>query len=147
MKVLAIFTESAQAKEGLTPTVDIYRLDTGALAVDGESMVEIPDSGQYSYDFTAWDSSVDYSVVCDAGSALTGSEKYAYTSISAAREIESSLTTDDMLRIILAKEVGVATGGGSTLIEFKSVDLAKTRVSMSTDMRGNRATTTLDGTE
>ena len=144
MKVLAIFTQSAVPKTGLTPTVSIYRLDANELVIDGDSMEEAG-NGQYSYDFTAWDSALDYSVICE--SSLTGSEKYAYSSISAAREIESSLTTDDMLRIILAKEVGVAQGGGSTLIEFKSVDLAKTRVSMSTDMRGNRESTTLDGSE
>jgi len=144
MKVLAVFTEDSLPKTGLSPTISIYRLDTNALTVEDAAMVEIG-SGQYSYSFTAWDSAVDYSVICT--SSLSGSEKYAYTSISAAREIESSLTTDDMLRIILAKEVGVASGGGSTLIEFKSVDLAKTRVSMSTDMRGNRASTTLDGSE
>ena len=144
MKVLAIFTQSAVPKTGLTPTVSIYRLDANELVIDGDSMEEVG-NGQYSYDFTAWDSALDYSVICE--SSLTGSEKYAFNSISAAREIESSLTTDDMLRIILAKEVGVASGGGSTLIEFKSVDLAKTRVSMSTDMRGNRESTTLDGSE
>ena len=145
MKVLAIFTQSAVPKTGLSPTISIYRLDTNALAVEDAAMVEIG-SGQYSYDFTAWDSAVDYSCVIDSVT-LSGSERYAYSSISAPRVIESTLTTDDMLRLILSKEMGVAQGGGGNLIEFKSLDLAKTRVSMSTDMRGNRASVILDGSE
>jgi hypothetical protein len=142
MKVLAIFTESAVAKEGLTPTVDIYRLDTNVLAVDGAAMTEVGD-GQYSYDFTAWDSSIDYSVTCDSVS-LTGSERYAYSSISAARVIEDVLSTDDMLRLILSKEMGLATGGGSDLITFKSLDATKDRISMKVNSNGDRSTVVLD---
>ena len=84
MKVLAIFTQSAVPKTGLTPTVSIYRLDTNALVIDGATMSEVG-NGQYSYDFTAWDSALDYSVICE--SSLTGSEKYAFSSISASRVI------------------------------------------------------------
>jgi hypothetical protein len=145
MLILAIFTELGTPKAGLTPLIYIYRLDTDALVVNGVAMAEVG-GGQYKYSFTAWDSALDYGVRCDSVT-LIGSERYAYSSISAPRVIESTLTTDDMLRIILSKEVGVATGGGSTLIEFKSLDLAKTRVAMSTDLHGNRSTVTVDGSE
>ena len=145
MMVLAVFTEDSLPKTGLTPTVDIYRLDTNTLAVDGGSMVEVG-NGHYSCSFTAWDSALDYSCVIDSVT-LTGSERYAYTSISASPIVEDTLSVNDILRIILAKEVGIAQGGGSSLIEFKSVDLAKTRVSMQTDMRGNRDNVILDGSE
>jgi len=55
MTILAIFTESAIPCTGLEPTIDIYRLDTGVLVVEDQQMEEV-DSGQYSYDFTDWDS-------------------------------------------------------------------------------------------
>lgn len=80
MKVLAVFTQSAIPKTGLSPTVDIYRLDTNALVIDGAEMSEIG-AGQYSYDFTVFDNDIDYSVICDSVT-LTGSERYAYTLIS-----------------------------------------------------------------
>jgi len=143
MKVLAIFTESAVPREGLSPTVSIYRLDTGALAVEDAAMAEIS-GGQYSYDFTAWDSSVDYSVVADSVS-LPGSERYAYTSISASPVVEDTLSSDDILRILLAKAAGTATGGGSSGITFKDVTNTKDRIFMGVDMSGNRKNIVLDG--
>ena len=143
MKVLGIFTEAAVPKTGLTPTVSIYRLDTNALAVEDAAMTEIG-NGQYSYDFTAWDSSVDYSVICDSV-ALTGSERYAYSSISSSRVVEDVLSEDDILRILLAKAAGTATGGGSDSINFKDVSTAKNRIEMSVDRYGNRNAVVLDG--
>jgi len=144
MLILAIFTELGVPKTGLTPTITIYRLDTDALVVNGVAMAEVG-AGQYKYDFTAWDSAVDYSCICDSVT-LTGSERYAYSSISASRVIESTLTTDDMLRLILSKEMGVASGGGGTLINFRSVDNTKDRLALTVDMHGNRSSVVLDGT-
>ena len=86
MIVLAIFTESAIPCTGLEPTIDIYRLDTGVLVVEDQQMEEV-DSGQYSYDFTDWDSSIDYSVICDSVT-LTGSERYAYSVIPEQTDIK-----------------------------------------------------------
>ena len=143
MKVLAVFTESAVPKTGLSPTVDIYRLDTNAITVDGASMTEIG-AGQYYYDFSAWDSAIDYSVVADSVS-LTGSERYAYSSISGSRVVEDSLSEDDILRILLAKAAGTATGGGGSIINFKDVTNAKDRISMTVDYSGNRSSVSLDG--
>ena len=143
MKVLAIFTESAVAATGLSPTIDIYRLDTNDLVIDGDSMTEVGD-GQFSYEVTAWDSSVDYSVVADSVS-LPGSERYAYTSISASPVVEDTLSSDDILRILLAKAAGTATGGGSSGITFKDVTNTKDRIFMGVDMSGNRSNVVLDG--
>jgi len=143
-QVLAVFTEDAVGKTGLSPTIKIYRLDTGAVVVNGEAMTEIGE-GQYVYNFAAWDSSINYSVICDSV-ALTGNERYAYSSISAARIIEDTLSTDDILRILLAKAAGTATGGGGSLIEFNDVTNAKTRIAMTVDSSGNRSAVTLDGT-
>ena len=142
MLILAIFTELGTPKAGLTPLIYIYRLDTDALVVNGVAMAEVG-GGQYKYSFTAWDSALDYGVRCDSVT-LIGSERYAYSSISAPRVIESTLTTDDMLRLILSKEMGVAQGGGGNLINFKSIDTTKDRISMAVDMHGNRSTVTLD---
>ena len=143
MKVLAIFTESAIPKTSLSPTVDIYRLDSNALVIDGGSMVEVG-GGQYSYEFTAWDSSVDYSVICDSVT-LRGSERYAYSSISGSRVVESSLSTDDILRILLAKATGIAQGGGGSVISFADLTNTKDRIQMTVNSQGDRSSVTLDG--
>jgi len=143
MLVLAIFTEAAVNKTGLYPKIAIYRLDTNTLFVDAADMVEVG-NGQYSYDFSAWDPAIDYSVICDSV-LLTGSERYAYSSISASRVIESTLSEDDILRILLSKASGTATGGGSTQIVFNDIAGAKDRIVMNVDGRGNRSVVALDG--
>jgi len=143
MMVLAIFTESAIPREGLSPKITIYRLDTNVVVVEDGSMVEIG-SGQYSYSFVGWDSAVDYSCICS--SSLMGSEKYCYASISASRIIEDILSEDDILRLLLAKETGIASGGGGTLINFRSIDNTKDRLALTVDMHGNRSSVVLDGT-
>lgn len=81
MMILAIFTEAAVPKENLEPIVNIYRLDTSALVIEDADMTEVG-AGQYTYDFTTWDKTLDYSVICDSVT-LTGSERYAFSSIPA----------------------------------------------------------------
>ena len=142
MLILAIFTELGTPKAGLTPLIYIYRLDTDALVVNGVAMAEVG-GGQYKYTFTAWDSALDYGVRCDSVT-LIGSERYAYTAISASPIVEDTLSADDILRLLLAKSVGTADGGGGSLINFKSIDTTKDRISMAVDMHGNRSTVTLD---
>ena len=144
-QVLAVFTENGVPKTGLSPTLKIYRLDTDALVINDEAMTEIGASGQYRYNFTTWDSSINYSVLCDSVT-LTSFERFAYSSISAANVIEDVLSTDDILRILLAKATGIASGGGGTLIDFSDVTNSKTRVSMTVDASGNRSAIVLDGT-
>lgn len=86
MTILAMFTESAVPRTLLEPTIKIYRLDTNALTIEDADMTEVG-NGQYSYDFTAWDSDIDYSVICDSVT-LTGSERYAYTIIPEQTDIK-----------------------------------------------------------
>ena len=143
MLILAIFTELGTPKAGLTPLIYIYRLDTDALVVNGVAMAEVG-GGQYKYTFTAWDSAVDYSCVIDSVT-LIGSERYAYSSISSAPVIEDTLSSDDILRLLLAKAAGTATGGGSSGITFKDVTNTKDRIYMGVDMSGNRKNIVLDG--
>ena len=87
---------------------------------------------------------MDYSVVADSVS-LPGSERYAYTSISASPVVEDTLSSDDILRILLAKAAGTAVGGGSSGITFKDVTNTKDRIFMGVDMSGNRKNIVLDG--
>lgn len=143
-QILAVFTEDAVGKTGLSPTIKIYRLDTSAVVVNAEAMTEVGE-GQYVYNFSTWDPSINYSIICDSVT-LSGHERYAYSSISGSRVIEDVLSTDDILRILLAKAAGTATGGGGTLIEFNDVANVKARVAMTVDNSGNRAAVVLDGT-
>jgi hypothetical protein len=196
MLTLAIFTELGAPKTGLTPLVYIYRLDTDALVVNGAAMTEVG-NGQYKYTFAAWDRSIDYSVICDSVT-LTGSERYAYSSISqdqyqteleritadVATEakqdiidtvvdgiqtdldnpvdglgalklaivnsttgaIEDTLSSNDILILLLSKAVGIAQGGGSTNIAFRSADNTKDRIRLKVDTLGNRSNVVLDPT-
>jgi hypothetical protein len=142
-QVLAVFTEGGTPKTGLSATVKVYRLDTNAVVVNGEAMTEVGE-GQYVYDFSTWDSAINYSTICDSVT-LTGHERYAYGAISASRIIEDTLSEDDILRILLAKATGIAAGGGGTVISFADIANAKSRVQMTVDSSGNRSSVILDG--
>ena len=60
--------------------------------------------------------------------------------------VEDTLSSDDILRILLAKAAGTAVGGGSSGITFKDVTNTKDRIFMAVNMNGDRSTVTLDGT-
>ena len=75
MIISAYFTDSGAPKTGLSPTVTVYDLSDNTKAVDAASMTEVG-GGFYKYDFTGFDSSEDYSIICDGGSGLSNSERY-----------------------------------------------------------------------
>jgi len=62
-----------------------------------------------------------------------------------ATELESSITREQALRIMLSVLAGSATGMTSATTLFKSVDGSKDRVSATLDEGGNRTITARDG--
>lgn len=79
MWVVAFFsTENGDPALGLAPVINIRTVFDGSLVVSGSLMTSKGD-GFYSYNFTAYDSTKDYSMLCDAVT-LSGSERYVYAS-------------------------------------------------------------------
>ncbi len=77
MKIVAFFTSSGVPATGLSPTIRIRNVSTGALVVTDASMTETGD-GFYNYNFTAYDSTVDYAIRCDGTASLPDAERYTY---------------------------------------------------------------------
>jgi len=75
--ITAFFTDEGAPATGLTPTIRIRRLDTGALVVTDASMTETGD-GFYKYDFTTYDNNLEYAIRCDGGSGLADNERYTF---------------------------------------------------------------------
>lgn len=59
--------------------------------------------------------------------------------------VEGSITLRQAIRIILARLVNKAGGGGTTTLTFRDVADTKPRVTMTVDADGNRSAVTLDG--
>lgn len=80
--ITAYFTTSGVPVAGLTPTIDIYELDTvnpssNPQVVNDGAAVEIG-GGWYRYDFTSYDTSKSYVFTFDGGSSLSPAERYVF---------------------------------------------------------------------
>ena len=69
------------------PTIRIRDLADNSLAVTDDNMVEVGD-GTYKYWFATYSNAKDYSIRCDAGSALTN--RYAFA--SSFQDLEEDIT-------------------------------------------------------
>jgi hypothetical protein len=75
--ILAHFTSNGTPAVGLSPTIRVREVVGGALVVTDASMSETGDGG-YSYNFADYDYQKDYSIRCDGGTTLSGSERYTF---------------------------------------------------------------------
>ena len=73
--VTAFFTTVGVPTTGLSPTIRIRRLDTDALVVTDDAMVDVGD-GFYDYEFALFDSSLEYVIRADGTSSLEGADRY-----------------------------------------------------------------------
>jgi len=80
--------DSGEPLLGLTPTIRIRNVADNSLIVTDASMGEIGDGG-YKYDFTSYDSTINYFIRCDAGIAING----RYNAISSSQDLENSIST------------------------------------------------------
>jgi len=64
MNFTAFYTEYGEPKTGLFPTIDIRRVDTGAVVVAAAAMADIG-GGFYKYDYLAFNPVIPYAAVCD----------------------------------------------------------------------------------
>ncbi len=83
--IISFFTDNGYPKLGLSPTINIRRVDTGSLVIEGVSMSELGD-GWYKYEFDG-DEDLEYAIRCDGGTDLTNAERYTF----AGSEIKSHI--------------------------------------------------------
>jgi len=74
--IISFFTDNGYPKLGLTPTINIRRVDTGVLVIEEANMLELGD-GWYKYEFNE-DESLEYAIRCDGGIVLTNAERYTF---------------------------------------------------------------------
>jgi hypothetical protein len=106
MIITAFFSASGTPKTGLSPTVNIRRIDTGALVITAGAMSEVGD-GFYKYDFTTYSAALEYSILCDGTSTLTGYDRYATAALDANNDVLATAanlaTVDTVVDAIKAK--------------------------------------------
>ncbi len=76
MNIIAFFTASGVPKTGLSPTIDIWKVDATQV-ITAQAMTEIA-GGFYVYDFTTYDEDEDYVIRAD-GVTLTGYDRYVHS--------------------------------------------------------------------
>lgn len=75
--ITAFFTKNSTPATGLTPTIRIRDLSDNSLVVTDAVMTEVGD-GAYKYNFIAYSYTVEYSIRCDGGITLSGSERFTF---------------------------------------------------------------------
>lgn len=99
MQILAFFTNNGLPVTGLSPTIRIRNVATTVLVITDAAMSEIGD-GHYSYDFTIYDSTLDYSIRCDGGATLTDVDRYKYAgNESYIADIETSRISTQIIGV------------------------------------------------
>lgn len=77
MNIIAYFSSNGEPSIGLTPTINVWKLD-GTQVVTDENMTEIAGGGYY-YDFTDYDEDEDYFIRADGGATLLSTDRYVYS--------------------------------------------------------------------
>lgn len=78
MNVITFFSQNGVPVTGLTPKIDVWKLDGTHVVVD-QDMTEIAGGGYY-YAFTGYDDTLDYTIRSDGGVTLSGNDRYVYNS-------------------------------------------------------------------
>ena len=75
MTILSLFTDHGTPKTGLSPVLKIVDVATGNILITSDPMIEVSD-GWYKYDFSIYDYTKEYIVVCDGGDVLEDTDRY-----------------------------------------------------------------------
>jgi hypothetical protein len=84
MYIVTTFTVNGEPKLDLNPKICINNIDTSEEIICRKNMSEIG-NGFYKYDFTGIQKNVNYTVLCDGGMELHGSERYKFQIIEVDR--------------------------------------------------------------
>lgn len=71
----AFFKNAGVPATGLSPTIDIWNLDTSTLLVNDGMMTEVG-GGNYKYSYVSYDPTVNYSFIVDGTATLSDSDRY-----------------------------------------------------------------------
>lgn len=85
MIIVAYFTVDNVAETGLSPTIDIWELDSDTQKVIAQPMIETNHAGFYKYDFSTIDTTKSYTVSCDGGEVLDSFDRYTYGVITSTQ--------------------------------------------------------------
>jgi hypothetical protein len=77
MNIICFFTDNGTPKTGLSPVVDVWKLD-GTQAITSQAMTEIG-GGFYKYDFSTYDETEDYCIRADGTNTLSDSDRYVFS--------------------------------------------------------------------
>lgn len=120
MVITSFFTNNSNPATGLTPSLDIWKID-GTHVVNSQVMSEVG-GGFYYYDFTTYNGSEDYCIRADGGAFLSNGERYVYGGNEMASvwdEINEHHTKDGSFGQFLTNlqgnilTFGTAVGGGN----------------------------------
>lgn len=101
MYVLSFFTDGGVPKTSLTPTIKIIEVPSGTVVVNGLSMSELS-NGFYYYNFSTYDYTKDYAILCDGGISLSDSERYVYAgNENFAEDINNVITGNELLKRVV----------------------------------------------
>ncbi len=78
MKIISYFSDVGSPATGLTPTLDVWKLDSTQV-VTAQTMIEVA-GGFYYYDYTGYDDDEDYVIRADGGNTLANTDRYVYSS-------------------------------------------------------------------
>ena len=142
MLISAQFSENGIPKDGLFPLVRVRDLSSGSIVVNNVAMVGTGD-GFYIYNFSAYDSSKDYSVLCDSVT-LSGSERYTYGTsddYDLVTQIESTVSDVGVRTILIEKiqrnRLELTDGNSDNWILYDNDNVTPLLTFSVTDKNGN----------
>jgi hypothetical protein len=142
MLVLAFFSEDGAPSTGLSPVVKIRDASNGSIVVNNSAMTEIGD-GFYKYNFAAFDTSKDYTIICDSVT-LTGHERYTYATSEdrgLVTDIDTNLdavgVTTTLIKKVQINKLELADGSSGNWILYDTDDSTPLLTFDVTDKDGN----------
>lgn len=107
-QIVAFFTNVGVPATGLSPTIRIRELAGDTLVITDAAMVEVGE-GMYRYNFTAYDTTVNYAIRCDGTATLPNAERYVF----AANEDYEADTADAVWDAALSSHVTASSMGAN----------------------------------
>lgn len=111
----AFFSDDGTPATGLSPTIRVRRIDTGALVVTDAAMTEVGD-GWYNFDFTSlFDAAIaDYAIRADGGAGIGIEDRYVFGTLDATGfkvdQVRDGSIAADLLAIAGGSTTEVRTG-------------------------------------
>lgn len=142
MLISAHFSENDEPKDGLSPLVRVRDFSNGSIVINNVTMSGTGD-GFYVYDFSTYDSSKDYGIICDSVT-LSGSDRYTYGTsddYDLISTIEFTVTNIDVRTILIEKiqknRLELTDGSSNNWVLYDSDDVTPLLVFSVTDKNGN----------